>query len=215
MLSSTQFQIVCDCRLRFNKRIEIKGIRLRLDSIPAPQAIGTPPSKDFGGLISALPYSFTGKIQRIKDLIDEISENNKQLNKKLVLALIYILAAIVTILLLLKAIDNFYKEKISIKSFSLKKLNNIFYYQGKQSVLDILSYRLFTTKKSEKNLLDYIDHFGSKVLPIMPIGAKVLMEKFNIPEGKNLGNKLKIIEEEWVNNNFQLTDQQINKIIIN
>ena len=115
----------------------------------------------------------------------------------------------------LKAIDNFYKEKISIKSFSLKKLNKIFYYHGKQSVLDILSYRLFTTKKSEKNLLDYIDHFGSKVLPIMPIGAKVLMEKFNIPEGKNLGNKLKIIEEEWVNNNFQLTDQQINKIIIN
>lgn len=89
---------------------QLKGISLRLDSIPAPQATGTPPLKDFGGLISALPYSFTGKIQRIKDLLEEISENNKQLNKKLVLALIYILAAIVTILLLLKAIDNLTQE---------------------------------------------------------------------------------------------------------
>ena len=47
----------------------------------------------------------------------------------------------------------------------------------------------------------------------MPISGKDLMEKYNFPEGKNLGNKLKIIEEEWVNNNFELTDKQINKII--
>tara|TARA_R100000742_G_C4278272_1_gene100888 strand:+ start:1462 stop:3141 length:1680 start_codon:yes stop_codon:yes gene_type:complete len=86
--------------------IKLKGISLKLDSIPALQATGTPPSKDFGGLISSLPYSFTGKIQRIKDTIEEISENNKQLNKKLILALIFILAAIITILLLLRAIDD-------------------------------------------------------------------------------------------------------------
>ena len=47
----------------------------------------------------------------------------------------------------------------------------------------------------------------------MPVGAKVLMEKYEFPEGKDLGNKLKIIEEEWVNNNFQLTEKQVNKII--
>ena len=40
----------------------------------------------------------------------------------------------------------------------------------------------------------------------MPIGAKTLMEKYDIPEGKNLGNKLKLIEEEWVNNNFKISD---------
>jgi hypothetical protein len=47
----------------------------------------------------------------------------------------------------------------------------------------------------------------------MPIGAKTLMEKYDIPEGKNLGNKLKLIEEEWVNNNFQLSSKQIERII--
>ena len=39
------------------------------------------------------------------------------------------------------------------------------------------------------------------------------MEKYNIPEGKNLGNKLKTIEEEWLNNNFKITEKQINKIV--
>ena len=47
----------------------------------------------------------------------------------------------------------------------------------------------------------------------MPIGANVLMSKYNIPEGKILGNKLKIIEELWVQNGFQISDKQIQKII--
>jgi len=47
----------------------------------------------------------------------------------------------------------------------------------------------------------------------MPIGANVLMTKYNIPEGKILGNKLKIIEEMWVKNGFQILDKQIQKII--
>ncbi len=113
----------------------------------------------------------------------------------------------------LKVIDNFYKEKITIKSFSEKNLNKVFHYHGRQSVLDILSYRTFTLKKVDKKLLNLISKFRAKILPSMPISAKDLIEKYNIPEGKELGNKLKIIEKEWVHNNFELTDNQINKII--
>ena len=47
----------------------------------------------------------------------------------------------------------------------------------------------------------------------MPIGAEVLMTKFNIPEGKQLGLKLKSIEEEWVRNNFYISDEQVDNII--
>ena len=50
-------------------------------------------------------------------------------------------------------------------------------------------------------------------MPSLPISAQNLMSEHNIPEGKTLGNKLKMIEEEWVNNNFKLSDKQINKII--
>ena len=113
----------------------------------------------------------------------------------------------------LKIIDNFFSEKITVSSFSEKNLNKIFYFHGKQAVIDILSYRLFSQKKVDKKLINYINIFKFKALPTMPIAAKVLMQKYDIPEGKTLGNKLKIIEEEWVNNNFQLSQKQINKII--
>ena len=38
------------------------------------------------------------------------------------------------------------------------------------------------------------------------------MNKYNIPEGKILGSKLKMIEEIWVNNNFNISDKQVEKI---
>ena len=113
----------------------------------------------------------------------------------------------------LKIIDRFYKEKITSKSFSERNLNKFFYYNGKEAVIDILSYRLFFLKKVDKKLFNFIDLFKSKILPTMPVGAKTLMEKYNIPEGENLGNKLRMIEEEWANNNFQLSTKQINRII--
>lgn len=39
------------------------------------------------------------------------------------------------------------------------------------------------------------------------------MAKYNVPEGKILGNKLKLIEETWVQNSFQISEKQIQKII--
>jgi hypothetical protein len=39
------------------------------------------------------------------------------------------------------------------------------------------------------------------------------MTKYNIPEGKMLGSKLKLIEEKWVQNSFKISEKQIQKII--
>ena len=41
------------------------------------------------------------------------------------------------------------------------------------------------------------------------------MDKYQIPEGKQLGSKLKMIEKEWVENNFKISDQQVDNIINN
>ena len=38
------------------------------------------------------------------------------------------------------------------------------------------------------------------------------MNKFDVPEGKTLGSKLKMIEEIWVSNNFNISDKQVEKI---
>jgi len=49
----------------------------------------------------------------------------------------------------------------------------------------------------------------------MPIKADILMEKYNIPEGKELGNKIKMIEKIWTDNNFKISDKEVQKIINN
>ena len=64
-----------------------------------------------------------------------------------------------------------------------------------------------------KNLSKEIEVYKDKVTPSLPVGADILMSKFNIPEGKSLGNKLKIIEETWVQNGFKISDKQVQKIV--
>ena len=113
----------------------------------------------------------------------------------------------------LKSIDLFYKENVNIKNFTEKNLNKIFYYNGKQTVLDIINFKLFSSAKVEKKLLKLIEIYKNKILPTFPINAKTIMAKYNIPEGKILGNKLKLIEETWVQNSFQISEKQIQKII--
>ena len=49
----------------------------------------------------------------------------------------------------------------------------------------------------------------------MPIRANLLMTKYKIPEGKQLGKKLKNIEEEWVKNDFKISEQQVDYILKN
>jgi len=112
----------------------------------------------------------------------------------------------------LKLIDFFYKEKTNLKNFTEKNFNKIFYFNGKQAVIDIINFKLFTSDKVEKKLIKLIEVYKDKVIPTMPIGANTLMAKYNIPEGKILGNKLKMIEEAWVENGFTISEKNIQKI---
>jgi len=115
----------------------------------------------------------------------------------------------------IKDIKNFYKEKINSKTFTENNLNKFFYYLGKESTIDILNHRIIKSKKDKNTIKVLIKHYETRETPVMPISADFLMKKFKIPEGKELGKKLKIIEEEWVENNFQISNQQVNKIINN
>jgi poly(A) polymerase len=112
-----------------------------------------------------------------------------------------------------KLIDLFYREKLTPNNFIEKNLNKIFYFNGRQAVIDIINFKIFTSRKVEKKLIRLLDIYKEKEIPILPIGADLLMSKFKIPEGKNLGNKLKRIEEIWVNNGFQISDKQVQLIV--
>ncbi len=113
----------------------------------------------------------------------------------------------------IKSIDNFFKEKINSKLFTKNNMDKIFYYQGKQFILDILSFRIIKSKKADNSLKELIKNYEKKVIPIMPINADFLMKKYKIPEGQQLGNKLRIIEDHWVKNNFKISDDDVDNIV--
>ena len=115
----------------------------------------------------------------------------------------------------IKIIDKFYKENNKIKKLTENKINKIFYFDGRQAVLDILNFRIIKSKKTDKNLIELSKVYLNKSIPIMPIGANVLMEKYKIPEGKLIGVKLKLLEDQWVKNNFQISEQQVESIVNN
>ena len=94
-------------------------------------------------------------------------------------------------------------------------MNKIFYYDGKQAVIDILNFNFIKSKKFEKIYKELIELYKNKSIPTMPIGADLLMTKYKLSEGKQLGTKLKMIEEEWVKNNFQISEKQVDNIINN
>ena len=112
-------------------------------------------------------------------------------------------------------LNNFFSKNITKKSFSEKNLNKIFYFNGVGAINDLLYFRIFKSNTVDPYLLQLIKNFNKKEVPIMPFKANFLMEKYNIPEGKELGGKLKLIEETWCDNNFQISDEEVQKIINN
>ena len=88
----------------------LRGVRLALDAIPAPQATGVFPAKDFGGLIFAQPYSFTAKLQHINDELEKLEDANKGTSRATLVSLIFLIAGVTTIVLILKSIDQMAQE---------------------------------------------------------------------------------------------------------
>ena len=111
-------------------------------------------------------------------------------------------------------LNNFYSN-INSKTFTTKNLSKIFYYEGKQSLLDLLYFQIFRSKKIDKKIISFIDYFKDKEPPLLPLRAITLMTKYNIPEGKELGDKLKRIENKWVDNDFKISDSEIQKVLNN
>ena len=112
-------------------------------------------------------------------------------------------------------LKKFYDQKINKKSFSEKNLWKVLYNNGKQSLQDLLYFEIFKSKNINKKLINLIDLFKNKEAPIFPIKGKNLIEKYNIPEGKLLGIKLKKIEEKWINNDFKISEKEVAQVIEN
>jgi len=112
-------------------------------------------------------------------------------------------------------LNSFFSEKFTKKDFIEKNSNKIFYFNGREALIDIIYFKIFKSSRVDYKLIRLIEIFKEKKIPIMPLKANILIEKYQIPEGKKLGKKLKEIEEVWVNNNFRISEKEIEKIVRN
>ena len=110
-------------------------------------------------------------------------------------------------------LHNYFSSKEYNKKFTLKNLKKILYFEGKKSLMDLLTFQMLKSQKKEKEIKNFIEIFKDQSPPLLPLRAITLMTKYNIPEGVELGRKLKLIEERWVDNNFQISEKEVQKII--
>jgi len=107
-----------------------------------------------------------------------------------------------------------YEKKNDNNFFTKKNLQKIFYFYNKDYLIDVLDYQLFQSNKSSKKLIDLKKYFDNFEKPSFPIKAKNMMEKYNIREGRELGQKLKYLENLWVENGFKISDKQVDKVFL-
>ena len=105
-------------------------------------------------------------------------------------------------------------NKDSTKIFNKKDLQKIFYYEGKSSTIDLIDFNLLYSKQSKK-LLELKTYFEKLDKPEFPIKAQLLINDYGLKEGRELGQKLKNLEMKWIENNFNLSKKDMEKVLSN
>ena len=108
-----------------------------------------------------------------------------------------------------------YPKSSDYNFFSEKNFHKLVYYNDKSLVIDLIDFKICVSKKDITKMIKLKKLIIETNKPIFPIKAKNLIEEYNLKEGRELGTKLKKIEDVWVQNNFKITNQEVNRIINN
>ena len=68
------------------------------------------------------------------------------------------------------------------------------------------------TKIKINDFLTILNKILKTKVPVFPIDGEFLKQK-GLREGQSLGNILKTLEKEWMNNNFKISNKKIEEII--
>ena len=114
------------------------------------------------------------------------------------------------------ALEKFNKNFLEIKNnkeFFEKDLIKNIYLNGKSHLVALnLIYFSINSKVKFKDFSKNFNRILKIKIPKFPIDGESLKQK-GMQEGQSLGNVLKIIEEEWINNNFKISNERIDEII--
>ena len=99
--------------------------------------------------------------------------------------------------------------------FNKKNLQRIFYFYNKSYVIDLLDLKIFNSKTAPKKLIELKKYFEQFEKPIFPLKAHDLLEKYKLKEGKEFGQKIRLLEEMWLNNSFKISNKEIDNVFRN
>jgi len=115
----------------------------------------------------------------------------------------------------IKFLKEMYDKSDDKNTFSKKNLQKIFYFRGKSYLLDLIDFQLFRSIKTNNKLIELKKYFEKLEKPKFPIKAKNIMEKYKMKESKELGEKLKYLENLWVENDFNISENEVKHTFLN
>ena len=110
-------------------------------------------------------------------------------------------------------IKNSFKNYSKQYLYSKKNLLKLTYLSDKSSVVELLIFLIFVNPKKISNIENLITYIKEKTIPEFPINAKFLKEEFNFLEGKQLGDALKKLEKQWLDNGFKIDKGNVKSLL--
>ena len=115
-----------------------------------------------------------------------------------------------------ETLEQFNKNLIKLKNdreFFEKNLIKNVYLNGKNHLiaLNLINFSI-NSKVKLNDFTKTLNKILKVKIPIFPIDGETLKQK-GMREGQMLGNVLKTLEKEWINNNFKISNQKVEEII--
>ena len=108
-----------------------------------------------------------------------------------------------------------FKNFQSNKNFFMKDLKKNIYFFGKKHLMALNTLYFSNSKKAKlKDYLDMLNNIKKINIPKFSFDGNYLKEK-GIQEGALIGKILKLIESEWINNDFEISKERVLEIIKN
>lgn len=115
-----------------------------------------------------------------------------------------------------ETLEKFYKNLTKLKNdkeFLEKNLIKNIYLNGKNHLiaLNLINFSI-NSKVKINDFTKTLNKILKIKVPIFPINGETLKQK-GMQEGQRLGNVLKTLEKEWINNNFKISNEKVEEII--
>ena len=113
----------------------------------------------------------------------------------------------------LKNINDNYEDIKNKKFSSEENIKRLIYLTSKSHVIDLLLFSACEFGKDKKiNINELINYVNTIEVPKFPISGNYL-KKYGYKTGKELGKKLKFLEDKWISNNFVIDSKMVEKFL--